>query len=151
MNYAITHPEMVAQAMGSFYGIEEVPGEDNNPTILRFFEEIGHSWVQSESTAWCSAFINYLAKVNGYEWSGRLDARSWLNVGQSVVNPNPGDIVVFWRESIEDWRGHVGIFIRDDGKNIWTLGGNQSNSVCISSYSKERVLGYRMLSKIHKT
>jgi uncharacterized protein (TIGR02594 family) len=95
MNYVITHPEMVAQAMGSFYGIKEVPGSGNNPTILRFFDEIGHEWVDTE-LAWCSAFINYLAKMNGYEWSGELDARSWLNVGQSVSLPNPGDIVVFW-------------------------------------------------------
>lgn len=147
MNYAISHTNMFAHAM-SYYGLKELPGEKNNPTILNFFKEIGHSWVQTDETSWCSALINYLAKVNGYEYSGKLDARSWLKVGRSVVLPNPGDIVVFWREHITSWKGHVGFFIRDDGTEIYTLGGNQDNSVCIKPYPKHRVLDYIQLNKI---
>jgi len=35
----------------SKYGVKEVPGEKNNPEILKFFYDIGHTWVQSEDTA----------------------------------------------------------------------------------------------------
>jgi uncharacterized protein (TIGR02594 family) len=147
MNYVITHPEMVANAM-DLYGLKELKGENDNPLILKFFDRIGHSWVKSDETAWCSAFINYLAKENGYEMSGKLDARSWLNVGQETNVPNPGDIVIFWRESPQSWKGHVGIFVRDDGNQIYTLGGNQNNSVCIKPYPKSRLLGYRVLNKL---
>lgn len=148
MNYSISHPEMMAQAMGEFFGLKEIPGEKHNPTILKFFKEIGFEWIQDDETAWCSAFINYLAKVNGYEWSGALNARSWLKTGSRVVLPNPGDIVVFWREDPTSWKGHVGLFVRDDGTHIHTLGGNQKNSVCISTYPKHRVLEYRQLGKV---
>jgi uncharacterized protein (TIGR02594 family) len=147
MNYEISHPEMFSHAM-DFYGLKEIPGEEDNPQILEFFSEIGHDRVKDDETAWCSAWINYLAKVTGYARSGKLTARSWLKVGTSVSNPTPGDIVVFWRESVTSWKGHVGIFIRDDGTFIWTLGGNQNNSVCIKPYPKERLLDYRMLNKV---
>ncbi len=147
MNYVITHPEVFAHAF-QFYGMEEVRGEKHNPTILKFFSEIGHSWVQSDETAWCSAFINYLAKVNGYEWSGKLNARSWLHVGRRVNIPNPGDIVIFWRESPESWKGHVALYCHHDDLNVYCLGGNQSNQVCIKAYPRSRVLQYRQLNKI---
>jgi uncharacterized protein (TIGR02594 family) len=146
MNYEISHYEMFSHAM-DFYGLKEIKGEKHNPRILSFFEEIGHSWVQTDETAWCSAFINYLAKKCGYAYSGKLDARSWLSVGVEMRAPTVGDIVVFWRESITSWKGHVGIYVRHDGENIWTLGGNQNNSVCIKPYPADRLLGYRALNK----
>lgn len=147
MNYVISHPEMMANAF-DLYGLKEIPGEQNNPVIVKFFHEIGHTWVQDDETSWCSAFINYLAKKNGYEYSGELDARSWLAIGEQMTIPNPGDIVIFWRESLSSWKGHVGFFIRDDGTNIYTLGGNQNNMVCIQPYPKDRILGYRALKKV---
>jgi hypothetical protein len=41
------------------YGLKEIRGEEHNPVILKFFKEIGHSWVQDDETAWCAAFVNY--------------------------------------------------------------------------------------------
>lgn len=132
----------------SQYGVKEIKGEKHNPQIVKYFQEIGHEWVKDDETAWCSAFINWVAKVEGYEFSGKLNARSWLNVGASTENPNVGDIVVFWRVARNDWRGHVGIYIREDDGYIYTLGGNQSNEVKISPYPKYRLLGYRKLRQI---
>ena len=146
MNYTISHPEMMAHAM-QLYNLHEIPGPVNNPQIMKMFKSIGQDWVQGEETAWCSAFINYLAKENGYNYSGKLTARSWLNIGHTTNIPNPGDIAVLWRVNPTSWKGHVGLFIRDDGMNVWLLGGNQSNKVCIAAYPRERVLSYRVLSK----
>lgn len=151
MNYEIAHKEMFSHAM-DFYGLEELPGDDDNPQILEFFDYIGHEWVKSEDTAWCSAFINYLAKKTGYEYSGKLDARSWMQVGSPIITPTVGDVVVLWRVHPNDWRGHVGLFVRDDDKYVWVLGGNQNNMVNIKPYPKQSpsygLLGYRMLEKI---
>ena len=72
------------------YGLKEIKGEENNPIIMSFFLAMGKLWVQGDETAWCSAFINYLAIVCGYEHSGELNARSWLNVGYSINKPVPG-------------------------------------------------------------
>ena len=132
-----------------FYGLKEVFGPESNPEILKMFKEIGYSWVKDDSTtAWCSAALNYFCKKLGYERSGKLDARSWLKTGYEVKEPNIGDIVVFWRNKINSWEGHVGLYINEEKEGIYTLGGNQENMIKISPYPKSRVLGYRRLRKI---
>jgi uncharacterized protein (TIGR02594 family) len=130
------------------YGIWEHAGRNNNPEILKYFHEIGETWVANDETAWCSAFVNWLAKKCGYEYSGKLTARSWLDVGYSVEQPEVGDLVIFWRENPDSWKGHVGLYVRQSKSNVYVLGGNQSNQVRISAYPKSRLLGYRRLIKI---
>jgi len=134
--------------MLSSYGLSEIDGPQNNPQILAFFTEIGFDWVKSEDTAWCSASLNYFAKKHGYERSGALDARSWLKVGEVTLTPQLGDVVVFWREKPDSWKGHVGLFINKNEKYVYVLGGNQGNSISIMAYPIGRVLGYRKISKI---
>ena len=130
------------------YGLKEIPGEKNNPQIMDMFKEIGFSWVQDDETAWCSALINYVCKKAGYERSGKLDARSWLKMPIIVLKPSLGDIVIFWREHPDSWKGHVGLFISQDTDYVYTLGGNQGNMVNITPYPRNRVLGYRQVYKI---
>lgn len=131
------------------YGLQEVSGPNSNPHIIEFFKEIGYDWVADDSeTAWCSAMLNYFCKRLGYQRSGKLDARSWLNVGTKVDIPQLGDVVVFWRDDPASWKGHVGLYISEEKGLIWTLGGNQGNGLNISLYNKNRVLGYRRLLKV---
>ena len=140
-----TAQQMLNRAL-DFYGLKEIPGPENNPIIMGWFKDLGFTWVQGDETAWCSCFVNYLAWDLGLERSGKLNARSWLGVGSSVDNPEKGDVVVLWRENIDSWRGHVGLFIRKDQTHIWILGGNQNNSVSIAPYPKGRLLDYRSLN-----
>ena len=139
--------ELIERALGE-YGTMEIPGSTDNPEILKYFHEIGHDWVEHEETAWCSAYVNWVAKVCGYEHSGALDARSWLKKGSVVLDFKLGDVAIFWRESPDSWRGHVGFPIRRDGDSVWVLGGNQNNMVRITPYPYNRLLGYRRLNKI---
>ncbi len=131
----------------SQYGVKEISGATHNPTIVQYFREIGHSWVKDDETAWCSAFANWVALKAGFQGSGRLDARSWLNIGEKVSEPRMGDIVVFWREKPNSWKGHVGFFIgySHDRGMIYCLGGNQSNTVCIQPYDASQLLGFQRL------
>ena len=143
------------------YALKEIPGEENNPEILRFFKEIGHSWVQSEQTAWCAAFANHVLKKAGYPHTGKLNAKSFLEIGEQISVPKPlgssnefVDIVLFWRGrpwSNDDPQyfetGHVGFYIKDRENFIYTLGGNQSNMVKISAYGRERLEQYRRIYK----
>jgi len=76
-------------------GVKELLGAKHNESILNYFESIGHKWVTTDETAWCSAFINWAAKTAGFEYTGKLNARSWLNIGRSVVKPRVGDVVIF--------------------------------------------------------
>jgi uncharacterized protein (TIGR02594 family) len=130
------------------YGLSEVAGGQHNPEILEFFSDIGFDWVKDDEIAWCSAALNFFAKRHNYERSGELNARSWLKVGEIILEPELGDIVVFWRESYDSWKGHVGIYINSNDKYVWSLGGNVNNSIAIVAYPRDRVLGYRRLSKL---
>lgn len=130
-------------------GQKEILGPDQNPSIVRYAKEGGKfDWISEEETPWCSIFINWCAKQAGLKGSGLANARSWLVVGQPVESPQPGDVVVFWRESRDSWKGHVGFFFgfSKDGSRVFCLGGNQGNQVSISSFDVAQVLGYRRLS-----
>jgi len=131
----------------SQYGVTEKVGKLHNPIILHYFQEIGHKWVATDETAWCSAFINWVALKANRQRSGKLDARSWLKVGTKVTKPKQGDVVVLWRERKMSWKGHVGLFINysEDKKYIYVLGGNQNNQVNIQRYPAYRLLGFRRL------
>ncbi|MFN5911390.1 MAG: hypothetical protein ACK45H_08660 [Bacteroidota bacterium] len=56
-------------------------------------------------------------------------------------------MVVFWREAMDSYKGHVGIWLGETAEGVVCLGGNQDNSVCIRVYEKTNVLGYRRLPK----
>ena len=139
--------EQLLLEMLKYYGLKGVFGPKHNPEIVKMFHDIGYNWVNDDDTAWCSASLNYFCKRLGYERSGRLDARSWLKVGDAVSTPQLGDVVVYWRNKVESWEGHVGLFISNRNGLIYTLGGNQSNMIGISPYAESRVLGYRRLNK----
>lgn len=129
------------------FGVKEITGEKDNPIIVKYFDDLGFNGSQlKDETAWCSAFANWICKEYGAKYSGKLNARSWLKVGTKIENPEVGDVVVFWRQSRESWKGHVGFFINESNDYIYVLGGNQSNQVSIKPYPKSRLLEYRKVT-----
>ena len=134
----------------SQYGVKEKIGQKHNPIILNYFKAIGHHWVTTDETAWCSAFMNWVAQKAGKKSSHELTARSWLKVGQIVHLPELNDVVILWRESPSSWKGHVGLFIgyTEDKEYIYVLGGNQNNQVNIKTYPVARLLGFRRLEEL---
>jgi len=128
-------------------GQAEVPGEVDNPRIVKYATESGIGWVTDDETPWCSTFMNWIAFEAGVERTDRANARSWLTVGRKVEPPEPGDVVIFWREAVESHKGHVGLFVgySADGSRVYVLGGNQGNQVGITAYDATRVLGFRRL------
>ncbi len=131
-------------------GVAEAQGSLSNERILQYAEEAGFQNYQSDDVAWCSLFMNWVAKEAGYERTNSLAARSWLHKGQQVSTPQPGDVVIFWRESVNSWKGHVGLFVgySKDLRRIYCLGGNQNDQVSISGYHTDRLLGFRRLRPI---
>jgi uncharacterized protein (TIGR02594 family) len=129
-------------------GTEEIVGEKHNPQILKYASDTKIKGVTTDEIPWCSTFVNWVAWKSGLQYSGKANARSWLNVGTKVTIPEPGDVVVFWRESRESWKGHVGIFIgiSFDKKRVYCLGGNQGNRVSVSAYPIDKVLSYQRLA-----
>ena len=141
-----------------FIGMKEVPGSDLNPAILAMLQ-LDQSWPKDDEVPWCSAFANYIAWLLRLPRSKSLRARSWLHVGVpvAVADARVGfDVVVLKRGGADqpgadvlDAPGHVGFFsgLVASGSlcAVAVLGGNQSDSVNVSMYESERVLGVRRL------
>lgn len=138
--------DLVSIAAGEI-GEMEVEGEADNPRIVAYARESGITWIDDDETPWCSTFMNWVAFEAEAERTDRANARSWLTVGRKADPPEPGDVVVFWRESIDSRKGHVGLFLgfSADGSRVYVLGGNQRNQVGITAYGANRVLGFRRL------
>lgn len=132
-------------------GVQEVPGVEHNPRILEYAKKSGFAIVDDE-TPWCSVFVNFCCEELKLPKSGKADARSWLSVGTKTVDPVPGDIVIFWRESLTSWKGHVGFFLgySADQSKVFCLGGNQGNQVSVLAYSASKVLGFRRIGVVEK-
>lgn len=130
------------------FGTKEIKGARHNDRIIKYAHESGLTWINDDETAWCSTFLNWVALKAGLSHSKSAAARSWLGVGFEISSPEPGDIVVFWRESIHSHLGHVGIYMgfSIDKTRVYVLGGNQGDAVSISAYPAERVLSFRRLS-----
>lgn len=122
---------------------EQAPGDSG--TILNFYTLARAFDVSHDEIAWCSAFMGACMERVGIASTRSLMARSWLNWGEELEEPEPFCVVVFSRGS-DPSLGHVGIFLEDHGKTVRVLGGNQSDSVSTAEYSKTEVLGYRRSS-----
>jgi uncharacterized protein (TIGR02594 family) len=141
----LEHP-LIKEAL-KYYGITELAGDEHNKTIVSFFKSSGNKNMKSDEDAWCSVFLSACARNAGLKFTNNALARSWLKVGTSIEDPQPGDVVVFWREAMDSYKGHVGIWLGETAEGVVCLGGNQDNSVCIRVYEKTNVLGYRRLPK----
>ena len=51
--------------------------------------------------------------------------------------------MVFWRESKDSGKGHVGFYWAEDGDAYHILGGNQSNAVTVMRVARNRILDAR--------
>ncbi len=136
--------------------LTEKLGEQDEPFIVAFLALAGLPAAHDE-TAWCGAFTGFIA------WCWRLPrpklsaaARAWLTVGLPVVDEAavPGyDVVILKRgggdqpgaDVTAGAPGHVGWFAGFDGNSVRVCGGNQSNTVSIAAFPRDRILGIRRL------
>lgn len=124
-------------------GVSEVRGGEN-PRIIEYFKATSYHATEDE-VPWCSAFACWCMEQAGIPSTDRANARSWLDWGAPVEERHvrEGDVVVFWRGSPDATTGHVGFVVSVQGGIVNCLGGNQSDSVRVSQYSRDKVLGYR--------
>jgi uncharacterized protein (TIGR02594 family) len=144
------------QVAKTFIGTREVAGAMENPMILAMLQSVDTN-VHEDEVPWCSAFINFVAKLLSLPRSRSLSARSWLKVGVSVSLVEAvadSDVVILKRggpgqpgpEALQA-PGHVGLFVSlsADKKTVSILGGNQSDAVNIENFPVDRILGIRRL------
>lgn len=95
----------------------------------------------SYKDAWCAAFVGICLIESGRPGSGSTMARSYLKYG-TPCEMKKGAIAVFSRSGNPIY-GHVGFVVGWNATHIFVLGGNQSDRVCVESYPKSRLLGFR--------
>jgi len=137
-----------------FAGMKEVPGKQHNPLILSMLK-LDMAWPEGDEVAWCSAFLNFVCWLLRLPRSKSLRARSWLTVGRPIMLEDAKvgwDVVVLSRgvgeqpgPEVIDAPGHVGLYAGHYATRILLLGGNQSDTVQVSEYARDRVLGVRRL------
>lgn len=125
---------------GSALGLNET----DKKAALQDYLSTGGQNLDPATTAWCAAFVNATLSHQGKQGTDSLAARSFLDWGNPVAEPQVGDVAVFSRGDPNGWQGHVGFFqgYAPDG-SISVLGGNQGNAVSVQNYPTDRLLGFR--------
>lgn len=137
--------------------IFEIKGDEHNPEILKYLASTtiasDPSYMKDE-TAWCAAFVNWCLKQAGIKGANSAKARDWYDCGwgHKIDAPVIGCITVLWRERVDhpERLGHIGFYMGEKDGGILLLGGNQKDAasgkdtISVGTYSKERLLSYRM-------
>ena len=140
-------PNMLRQAL-SHYGILEHKGKDNNPDITKWAKEIGGNIADvytNDEIPWCGLFMGICAKRAGYALpKDPLWALNWGTFGVNQPVAMLGDVLTFVRKTSTGARaGHVALYVGEDEAAYHVLGGNQSDSVCITRIAKNRLYAIR--------
>ncbi|WPJ72163.1 baseplate central spike complex protein [Salmonella phage CRW-SP2] len=123
-------------------GVKEYSGKfNNNPRILEYHKTTSLGASEDE-VSWCAAFVGWVLLQAGFTSTRSALARSYLTWGSALSAPRYGAVVVFRRGNNPTF-GHVAFVQKFDDNYVWCLGGNQSDSVKVSRFSRSSVLGYR--------
>jgi hypothetical protein len=131
-------------------GAGEVGGDNRGPFVRKYLSPAG----VPEGNAWCAGFVSYcFMQGNGgdkrhmpfpYAVSARtmlseFKRQGWSSTPGDGYLPKPGDIVVWWRVSLQGWLGHVGLVHSVQDGMLYTIEGNRSPQVQGFSYVLSRM------------
>lgn len=125
-------------------GVKEIKGDHQHNERILAYHQATSLKATSDEVPWCAAFVSWVLERSGIPSMRSARARDYEHFGDTV-SKRQNAIVVLWRGNPNSSTGHVGFYVGDDPKrkdHILVLGGNQSDSVNISSYPEKRVLSY---------
>lgn len=118
----------------------------DNADLRKFLKSDGKTLGDPARLPWCGDFVETCIAVTlptAVLPGNPYLARNWLKFGDTV-DPCFGSVMVFWRGSRAGTKGHVGFYYSEDNEKYHILGGNQSDSISVSSLRKDRLLGARL-------
>ncbi len=118
-------------------GQKEIKGSRHNPRVIEYHATTGR--FGTDEVPWCASFANWVMRQAGQPETGSALAMSFANYGTRLNRPAYGALAVF---SYGGGKGHVGFVVGKQGDRILVLGGNQSDSVKISSFSTSKIHSY---------
>lgn len=137
-------------------GAGEVGGDNRGPFVRKYHSVTG----VAEGQPWCASFVSWCyleaagqdrSKLPFRPTAGSRDLlRQLSNKGLahrpgSGHMPAPGDLVFWWRESLNSHKGHVGIVHQVKDGMLYTIEGNRSPKVQGFAYvlgRMEKLLGF---------
>ncbi|MER8394902.1 TIGR02594 family protein [Mesorhizobium sp. M1340] len=125
-------------------GTREKPGAGSNPDILDWATDVNVMY-KGDDIPWCGLFVGHcIGSTLDREPlpTNVLGARAWATFGIKT-QPTSGAVMVFWRNSLQSGKGHVGFYAGEDAGAYRILGGNQSDSVSLAWVSKNRLVAAR--------
>lgn len=131
-------------------GVHEIRGGENK-RIIEYHSTTGLA-AKEDEIPWCSSFVNWVMRKAGIEGTGSAAARSWLNWGVALEEPKEGCVTVIRQKTAGQNKEtgsasgyHVAFFAGIADNRIKLLGGNQSDSVKLSTFGlgSYQVVGYR--------
>lgn len=126
----------LAAAIGELKaGAGEVGGNNRGPWVRKYLHGLAE-----EGDSWCAGFVSWCFSQNpaGMSFKYTVGARNildqfkkkgWAAGPKSGYAPQPGDIVVWWREKLAGWKGHVGLVHQMRDGYLYTIEGNKSPRV----------------------
>lgn len=122
--------------------IIEYLGEESNPEVEKYFQNMQTDLIADDEIPWCSAFVNWCLSQVRIQGTGLLTAKSYLNWSEEIVEPELGCVAVYDRGR-HSWQGHVNFFLSKKYSYNIGIGGNTNNSVNIERRNIKDVVSYR--------
>lgn len=132
-------------------GAGEVGGDNKGPWVKKYLQPVG----LSDGYSWCAGFTSwcFLQAVGGkkddmpFKYSaGARNIYNQLRAKGKIVKgtnanyvPLPGDVVIWWRESLASGLGHIGIVHHYKDGFVYTIEGNKAANVAGFAYVKTRI------------
>jgi hypothetical protein len=105
----------------------KIPGKEDE-RVKQYVQETSNDISSYSEDGWCSPFVAWCLKQNGYEYASYNTFEEWQFVANRVEDPEIGDVVII--------PGHTAFFggwldLPGYGKAVLLLGGNQAHRVCV--------------------
>jgi|APLak6261660231_1056022.scaffolds.fasta_scaffold24335_2 peptidoglycan hydrolase-like protein with peptidoglycan-binding domain len=132
-------------------GAGEIGGNNRGPFVKKYLHGI-----VPEGNPWCAGFVSYCFAQHpaGCPFPYTLGARNilrefqkrgWAHKPASGYSPQPGDVVVWWRDQPSSGKGHIGLVHQIRDGFLYTIEGNKSPNVQGFSYvfsRMDKLLGF---------
>jgi uncharacterized protein (TIGR02594 family) len=113
--------------------------------LSKFLKSDGATLGDPRKLPWCGDFVQTCIAIPLVEEvlpANPYLARNWMQFGRPI-EPTIGAVMVFWRGKRLGIAGHVAFAVGHSSSAYYVIGGNQSDSVSVTSIAKVRLIGAR--------
>lgn len=141
-------------------GAGEEGGNNRGPWVRKYLQPAG----LEEGNSWCASFVSwcylqacgddldampFVYSPGARDLLRQFKKQGWGHPPGEGYQPQPGDLVVWWRLRLQGWRGHVGLVHQLKDGMLYVIEGNKSPRVQGFSYvhsRMEKLLGFGHVS-----